>query len=162
MAKEISVGNTVDFLMEQYSRYTPCLYLKSLSLNQAGKDERKIQKLQSIDNRLSNILDNLCVSLLSFDSGSVSDRCKEALDLLVDEYKKSVDSLNGEFTQRAKSLYKDWNLKWMLEYIKESDMEYDEEYAREHRLDCSQEVASKIRDLRDSYGIEVSEEDTDC
>lgn len=161
MNKSISVGNTVEMLLEHYSKYNPFKYLGTLSENQKKQDHKIIQSIQKIDILLSKKIDSLNVSLLTFSSPSeIEHKCKEALDLL-STYSKYVNSLAHKDTQRAKSIYKDWSLKWMLEYIKEASMEYDEEYAKDHRLDVTQEVEHKIKDLRDYYGIEESEEDTD-
>lgn len=151
MSKEVSVGNMVDKLNEQYERYNPSNYLFKLSYQQQGKDKEAISELKKVDGKLRDAIYTLCRDLLRFCKGNVALQSDFILTLLENEYALLIDKLEEEPSIVAKGIFKEWNISWLVSSLKESELMWDEDYANKYNLPINKELKNKINNLREDY-----------
>lgn len=151
MSREVSVGNMVEKLNEQYERYNPSYYLFRLSSQQQGKDKKTIDSIRKVDDKLREAIYNLCRDLLRFCKGNVTLQSDFILDLLENEYTTLIDKLQEESCIIAKGIFKEWNISWLVTSLKDADLMWDEDYAYKYSFPISKELKNKINNLREVY-----------
>lgn len=151
MSKEVSVGNMVEKLNEQYERYNPSYYLFRLSSLNQGNDSKTIAKIKKVDGKLKDSIYTLCRDLLRFHKGNVVLQSDYILNLLNEEYAPLINELKDEQCLVAKGIYKEWNIAWLVSSLKDSELMWDEDYANKYNLPINKELKNKINNLRENY-----------
>lgn len=150
MASEVSVGNVVEKLMEQYSYYNPSKYLFFLPDKQKEKDSTLISKIKNVDIALSRLLNELYRNLLLFRKGNVQLEAIHILDFLKNEYAPLIHSLEGDNSKYAQLLFDNWKIEWMINQLKDAELLlYDEDFAEQHYLPITKEIKNKVKEMRE-------------
>lgn len=150
MASEVSVGNVVEKLMEQYSYYNPSKYLFFLTDKQKEKDSTLISKIKNVDIALSSLLNKLYRNLLLFRKGNVQLEAIHILDFLKNEYAPLIYSLEGDNSKYAQLLFDNWKIEWMVNQLKDAELLlYDEDFAEQHYLPITKEIKNKVKEMRE-------------